>query len=358
MFIFRKNRKNWLVNSRGLPGQGRSSLKHANVNWLREVIEIDLSLVFLLGAGVYVGWNIGANDTANCFGAVVGCSLLTFRKAVFMVAVFAMLGAVLQGHHVMDTIGKGVIKEDLNVLAILVALICSGFFITLATFFRIPTSTSQAVVGGMFGIGLGVGAKVDYSKFIIIAESWIICPFMVMLLSFLLSHLLRLILRRIRTGTIIFQNALGWLAILSGCYVSYSLGANNAGIAVGPIANLGVIQPTILLFIGGFAIVLGATTFGKRVADTVGKSITPLDIPGAFVAQLSSAFGMHLFTFLGIPVSSSSAIVGAVVGVGLVKGAKAVSKKTVLTILLGWALTPMLAAFSSFLVYKLITTVF
>ena len=84
----------------------------------------------------------------------------------------------------------------------------------------------------------------------------------------------------------------------------------------------------------------------------------PLDIPGAFIAQISSAFGMHLFALLGIPVSTSSAIVGAVVGVGLVKGMKAIRKKTIVTILLGWLLTPTLAAGSAFLLYKFIKMVF
>jgi PiT family inorganic phosphate transporter len=135
------------------------------------------------------------------------------------------------------------------------------------------------------------------------------------------------------------------------------MGANNAGNAVGPIANLNIFPPTLLLFIGGISIAVGAITFGKKVADTVGKGITPLDIPGAFVAQVSSAFGMHLFSLFGIPVSTSSAIVGAVVGVGLVKGARAISKKTIATILVGWVLTPTLAGSFSFLLYKVLKLV-
>jgi PiT family inorganic phosphate transporter len=308
--------------------------------------------LILLGAGAYVGWNIGANDTANCIGTSVGCGLLSFKRAVILVAVFTLLGAMLQGQYVMKTIGKGIIREDLNYTAIIVALLCSGFFVTLATFYRIPTSTSQAVVGGVFGIGLAVGADINYSKFIIIAESWLICPVLVMALAYVLSHLLNFIIRRIALSTLLIQNAIGWLAILSACYVAYSMGANNAGNAVGPIANLGIIDPTLLLLIGGIAIAVGAITYGKKVAETVGKGITPLDIPAAFVAQFSSAFGLHLFSVLGIPVSTSSAIVGAVVGVGLVKGAKAISKKTVITILLGWILTPCSAAMSSFVLYK------
>jgi PiT family inorganic phosphate transporter len=315
---------------------------------------IEPILLILLGAGAYVGWNIGANDTANCIGTSVGCGLISFKKAVFLVGVFTVLGAMLQGQHVMKTIGKGIVRGDLNYTAIIVALLCSGFFVTLATFYRIPTSTSQAVVGGVFGIGLAIGADVNYAKFIIIAESWLICPVLVMALAYISSHLLNFITRRIALSALLIQNAIGWLAILSACYVAYSMGANNAGNAVGPIANLGIIDPALLLMIGGIAIAVGAITYGKKVAETVGKGITPLDIPAAFVAQFASAVGLHLFSVLGIPVSTSSAIVGAVVGVGLVKGAKAISRKTVITILLGWILTPCSAAVSSFVLYKAI----
>jgi len=254
----------------------------------------------------------------------------------------------------MKTIGKGIVKQDLDYTAIFVALLCSGFFVTMATFFRIPTSTSQAIVGGVLGIGLAVGAEINTSKLITIAESWIVCPLLVMALAYGLYFLLNLLLKKIRISTLLIQNALGKAAILASCYVAYSMGANNAGNAVGPIANLGIINNKLLLLIGGISIAIGAATYGKKVADTVGKGITPLDIPGAFIAQMASAFGMHLFSIFGIPVSTSSAIVGAVVGVGLVKGARSISKKTIATILIGWVLTPTLAASASFLLYKLI----
>jgi PiT family inorganic phosphate transporter len=312
----------------------------------------------MLGAGAYVGWNIGANDTANCIGTSVGCGLITFKKAVILVALFSFIGAMLQGGQVMKTIGKGIVRQDLDYIAIFVALLCSGFFVTLATFYRIPTSTSQAIVGGVLGIGLAVRAEINYSKLITIAESWLICPVMVMILAYVLYRLLILLLRRIKKSYMLVQNALGRLAILSACYVAYSMGANNAGNAVGPIANLGLFPPALLLGIGGVAIAFGAVTYGKKVADTVGKGITPLDIPGALVAQLSSAFGMHLFSMFGIPVSTSSAIVGAVVGVGLVRGAKAISKKTLFTILGGWVLTPTLSATTAFLIYRGIKMLF
>ena len=313
--------------------------------------------MFILGAGAYVGWNIGANDTANCVGTTVGCGLISFRNAVILVSIFALLGALLQGQHVMYTIGKGIVKADLNYLAVIIALVSSGFFVTLATFYKIPTSTSQAIVGGVVGIGLALNAEIDHSKLISIVESWIICPIMVMVLAFALMYILNIILRKFESRTFLMQHAMGRLAILSACYTAYALGANHAGNAVGPIANLGIFHPKLLLFIGGLTIALGAATYGKKVAHTVGTGITPLDIPAAFVAQISSAFGMHLFSMLGIPVSTSSAIVGAVVGVGLVKGAKAISTKMILTILMGWILTPTMAAAAAYICYRTITVI-
>jgi len=309
----------------------------------------------LLGAGLYVGWNIGANDTANCIGTTLGCGLIPFRLAALLVAVFATLGAFLQGGSVMETIGSGIVSSSLHPTALLVALLCSGFFVTLATFLKIPTSTSQAVVGAIAGIGFAAHSEVNIHTFIVILESWIFCPILVLILGFILMCLMRLFLRMYGKKTLIFQHILGWLTIFSACYVAYSLGANNAGNAVGLVSRLGFFNRRLLLLLGGLSIALGALTYGKKVSDTVGKGITSLDVPGAFVAQVSSAFGVHFFSMLGIPVSTSSAIVSAVVGVGLVKGGRNISRKTIFTIVSGWILTPAFALAFSFLVYKGIT---
>ena len=311
-------------------------------------------LIILLFAGAYVGWNIGANDTANCIGTTIGAGLLSYRRAVLLVAGFAILGAILQGQHVMKTIGKGIVQEDLNVLAVCVVLLCSGLFVTIATFKQIPTSTSQAIVGGVVGVGLAIDAPIYTTKFWTIAGSWVVCPVMVMALAFMLSKAIGVILNHVKSSILIIQQVMGWLAILSGCYVAYSMGANNAGNAVGPISSLGLFPQVSLLAIGGSAIAVGAITYGRKVANTVGKEITPLDVRGAFAAQTASAAGTHLFSVLGIPVSTSSAIVGAVIGVGLVKGARTISRKTVLRILIGWVLTPCLAAITSFSIYTML----
>ncbi|HDR16394.1 MAG TPA: hypothetical protein ENN79_13115, partial [Desulfobacteraceae bacterium] len=76
-------------------------------------IDLGFSILFLLFSGAYVGWNIGANDTANCIGTTVGCGLLNFRRGVVLVGIFAFMGSVFGGHRVMHTLGTGIVKTDL-----------------------------------------------------------------------------------------------------------------------------------------------------------------------------------------------------------------------------------------------------
>lgn len=299
-----------------------------------------------------MGWNIGANDTANCIGTTLGCGLVSFRIASILVAVFATLGALLQGGDVMETIGSGIVRSALQPMALLVALLSAGFFVTLATFFKVPTSTSQAVVGAIAGIGFATQSEVNARTFVFILESWVFCPIMVLVLAFICMYLMRIFLRIYGKKTLLFQHILGWLTIFSACYVAYSLGADNAGNAVGLLSRAGFLNDRLLLLLGGLSIALGAVTYGKKVSDTVGKGITSLDVPGAFIAQVSSATGVHFFSMLGVPVSTSSAIVSAVVGVGLVKGGRNISRKTVFTIVSGWIFTPALALAFSFLLYR------
>jgi PiT family inorganic phosphate transporter len=334
----------------------------------------------LILAGFYVGWNIGANDAANCIGTTVGAGILSYRKAVLLMAVFVILGGALQGHHVMKTVGKGIVISEAEAYeahnetppppefrayfpedrlpdgAILVALLSAGFFVTLATFSRVPVSTSQAIVGGVAGTGIGiVGMEASYFKLGVIARimgAWVISPILTMILAFGLYLLIGWWLRR--TDGVIWDRAVGIGVLVSAAYVSYSLGANDVGNAIGPLLSKYPDNGLQLALLGGVAMATGAYTFGARVTQTVGKSITPLDYAGALSAQMAAAFGVHMFSMAGIPVSTSQAVVGGVIGVGLTKGAQAVSTRRIATIFVGWILTPTCAALFAALVYRLL----
>lgn len=337
--------------------------------------------IVLLLVGFYVGWNIGANDAANCIGTMVGARVMSFRKAAMLMGICVILGGTLQGHHVMKTVGKGIVitsAEDyrkvngesapdelkkhfpdgrLPDLAIFVALLSAGIFVTIATFTRVPVSTSQAIVGGVAGVGIGiVGFQEGYVRTEVlwkIMSCWAVSPVLCMIMAFLLYLVLGKILNRV--GPLRSSRILSVLVILAACYVSFSLGANDVGNAIGPLLNRFPDHGIYLALLGGIAMAVGALTFGQRVTDTVGKSITPLNMGGAFAAQASAAAGVHVFSMMGIPVSTSQAVVEAVIGVGLTRGARAVSGKKIVEIVTGWVLAPACAALFSYLLYRLIS---
>ena len=315
-------------------------------------------LIVLLLAGFYVGWNIGANDAANCIGTSVGSGIISYKRAIILMAIFVTLGAVLQGHYVMKTVGKGIVQARLPARAILVALLSSGFFVSLATFFKLPVSTSQSIVGGVLGVGIGVfGVHSEFIQYAVLRKiflTWVLCPFLTMTLAAILYLCLVTFLRRFKK--MLFWNKIITAgAILSACYVAYSLGANDVGNAIGPLLNKYPESGFYLAVLGGVALAVGAITYGRKVTETVGKTITPLDIPGAFAAQLSAGFGIHLFSMLGVPVSTTQSIVGAIIGVGLVRGIKTVSVRQIIRIVIGWVATPTSAAIFSFLLYRLLS---
>lgn len=307
-----------------------------------------MELIILFTAGAYVGWNIGANDAANCIGTSVGSGLLSYKKGILLVAVFVVVGALLQGQNVMKTIGKGIVTAELPTAAVFAALLSAGLFVTLATWFKLPVSTSQAIVGGVAGVGFSTGLEVNVAKLATIAQVWVVCPFLTGLLAFIFYKLLSIPIRKIQRPEL-WDQVINVLLVGSAGYVAFSLGANDVGNSVGPIANLGV-HTSWLSLLGGVALATGALTFGRRFTETVGSGITPLDPLSASAAQLAAALGVHFFSVLGIPVSTSQ----SVVGVGFVHGVKAIERRRVFEILGGWVATPTVAGLFSFGLYRLI----
>ncbi|MBN1859408.1 anion permease [Candidatus Bipolaricaulota bacterium] len=312
------------------------------------------SLIVLLLAGTYLGWNIGANDAGNCLGTVVGSGMLSYRRAVIIVSIAALAGATLQGSQVMETIGTGIVSEQLPFAGVLVSLLSAGIFVTVATVLGLPVSTGEAIVGAVAGVGWSAGLAVNTGTLLTIAEVWVICPILTGLISFVLYHLLSRALSRTR-GLLAADRFVHGLLLASSAYVAFTMGASNAGKAVGPIANLDLgINERLLPILGGVALVIGILSFGKRVASTIGGGIVKLDPLTAGCAQTAAAIAIHTFTLAGIPVSTSQAVVGAVIGVGIVKGMRTVRGHRVARISLGWIATPTASALLAFLVYRLV----
>lgn len=322
---------------------------------------MDLLLIgFVLIMSIGVGWSIGANDAANSLGTAVGSRVLTLRQAILLISVFGFLGAFLQGSYVAKTIGKGIvpISELDRGLALYIALVASFAacaWVVLATYWKMPISTSHSIVGAVAGAGLAVHAPVKWKVLSDIFICWIITPIGAAILGYIFYRISKNLFYRIIPRRYL-KFTMAALIIISGCYVAYSWGANDVANATGVIIGAGILSSTHSIILGGLAIVLGIVTWGYKVIETIGSEITHLMPVMAFSAQLASAINVHMYTVFGIPVSTSHSIVGAIFGVGLVKGVRVVNLRIMREIIICWIATPFVSGLISFLVLKFLVS--
>ncbi len=303
-----------------------------------------------------VGWSIGANDAANSLGTAVGSKVVTLKQAIILIAIFGFLGAFLQGAHVTRTIGKGIVainelEGNLPLFLAMVSAFSACAWVVLATYWKMPISTSHSIVGAVAGAGLAIGTPVNWKVLLDIFICWIITPVGAAILGFLFYIIFKNIFYRFMPRRYI-KVTMTVLIILSGCYVAYSWGANDVANATGVIVGAGILTPTVSIILGGAAIVLGIVTWGYKVIETIGSNITHLLPIMAFSAQLASALNVHVYTLFGIPVSTSHSIVGAIFGVGLVRGVRVLNMSIAKDMILCWLATPFISGIISFLILK------
>ncbi|MFN4133884.1 MAG: anion permease [Candidatus Hadarchaeales archaeon] len=318
--------------------------------------------IFILIVGFFVAWDIGANDTANHVGVAIGSRILPYRKAIALVIIFVVLGAILEGFKNMQTVGKGIIlpgPSGINPLAeapgaALGAMLAAAIWVFMATVFGLPISTSNSMVGGVIGAGLlitmiqpNLGAAIQYSKLVVIAVSWVLNPLIAAIWALLISKLITRVLRRIK-NIVMFNQVLSGIVIIASAYSAYVMGANDVGTSTGAIyGSLGGSMQLVALF-GAVALCVGTITFSRRVIHTVGTGITELHPATAFAAQFATALTVWSFVQFGLPVSTSQAIVGGVAGAGLARGAGMVSKEKLYKIFAAWVVTPLVTCAVSF----------
>ncbi|HNW39015.1 MAG TPA: inorganic phosphate transporter [Candidatus Omnitrophota bacterium] len=310
-----------------------------------------VALVLLMAASV--GWSIGANDAANSLGTAVGSKVLTLRQAIFLIAIFGLLGAYLQGSFVTKTIGKGIVpldqlEKNVSLYIAVVASFAACAWVILATYWKMPISTSHSIVGAVAGAGLAVHASVKWIMLRDIFICWIFTPLGAAVLGYIFFKLLQNSLYRIIPRKYL-KPVITLSIILSGCYVAFTWGANDVANAVGVISGTGVLTPKMSVIFGGLAIVLGIMTWGYKVIETIGSEITRLLPIMALSAQLASSVNVQIYTLFGIPVSTSHSIVGAIVGVGMVRGIRVLNFRIMKDMILCWLATPFISGIISYI---------
>ncbi len=303
--------------------------------------------MFRLLSGIFMGWSLGANDSANIFGTAVFSRMVKFKTALIWLCIMIILGSMLQGAAGMHTL-SGLVKQNLNT-AFITAL-AAALTVTVMTYLNLPVSTSQAMVGAIIGIGIVIG-HVDLSKLPKVFACWIGTPVGCVIATLILYPLLSKILAKLKLNIFQQDSVLRIGLIVVGCYGAYSLGANNVANVTGIYIETGLLTIPQALILGSLSICFGAITYSKRVMQTVGEKLVKLDPFSAFVAVLSMSIILNIYAIVGVPVSSSQAIVGAVLGIGFVKGVKTINLKTLTNIVIGWITTPLIAMMVSMAMY-------
>ncbi|MFW5923638.1 MAG: inorganic phosphate transporter [Planctomycetota bacterium] len=336
-----------------------------------------------LSSGLFLGWSLGANDAANVFGTAVGTRMLRFRTAAVLGAICVVIGAVLEGSGPSATLGKlGAVDAIGGAFTVALAAAIS---VTLMTRLKIPVSTSQAIVGAIVGWNLFSGHSTDYDTLLRIVATWVVCPGLAALFATGIYYVVRALLEKCKIHLLTLDAYTRMGLIVVGMAGAYSLGANNIANVMGvfvPAAPLPDIQITsglaitgtqLLFLLGGIAISVGIFTYSHHVMETVGRDLFRLSPITAFIVVLSHSMVLYVFaseglrdalTSLGlpsiplVPVSSSQAIVGAILGIALAKGARNIDWRVLGGIASGWVTTPFLAGGVSYVTLFIMQNVF
>jgi len=338
---------------------------------------------FFLSSGLFLGWSLGANDASNVFGTAVVSRMIRFRTAAICCSIFVLLGAVISGAGASHTLGKlGAVDAIAGAFVVALAAALSVYLMTLAKY---PVSTSQAIVGAIIGWNFFSGSATDHNALIKIMSTWVACPILSAIIAVIFYKLAKLLISSRKIHIFKLDRITRYGLLLAGVFGSYSLGANNIANVVGvflPVAPFDeiVLFDTIafssaqqLFLLGGLAIGLGVFTYSRRVMETVGGGIFKLSPIMALVAVWSHSIVLFLFSSQGletfllghglpsiplVPVSSSQAIVGAVIGMGLLKDGRNIRWRTVGGITCGWISTPLIAGIISFFCLFFVQNVF
>ena len=299
---------------------------------------------------VFFGWTLGRNDAANIYGTTVTSGILKYRSAALISSFAVLVGAILGGAGGMQTLSS---LSSHTLLSASVNAAAAGISVLLLNRLGLPVSSSQAVVGSIVGIGL-LSGSVDWLVVLKIVSCWITTPLVAAIVALFLYRLIGVAFKRVRS--ILVQDILlKSLAVIVGGFGSFALGANNVANITGTFADIIGVEKAVL--IGGLSISAGAIMFSKRVMYTIGTKIVALESFASVIALLAQSLTVLIYAFIGVPVSVSQAIVGAVIGVGLARGSRNFDARLLKRIIFGWVSTPVISGLISVALYIAINSI-
>jgi PiT family inorganic phosphate transporter len=318
------------------------------------------ALVALIAVALFFDFLNGLHDAANSIATIVSTRVLRPQYAVLWAAFFNFIAFLFFGLHVATTVGTGIVDASVTDARVIFGALMGAIVWNIITWtLGIPSSSSHALIGGLVGAGAakaGLGAIV-WSGLGKTAAAIVLSP----LLGFVLALLLTLIVSWIfvRSTPYAVDATFRWLQFVSASLYSLGHGGNDAQKTMGIIAVLLYSQGRIGEFHVPFWVVIACqaamgvgTLFGGwRIVHTMGSRITRLTPVQGFSAETGGAITLFLATWLGIPVSTTHTITGAIIGVGAARRVSAVRWNVTTNIVVAWVITMPAAALVGALFY-------
>ncbi|MBQ3228578.1 MAG: anion permease [Clostridia bacterium] len=370
-------------------------------------------IYLLLFAGLFMGWSLGTNDAANAFGTAVATRVVKYRTAIIIIAAMVLLGSIIQGsddidklssistnnevsadvqdmenigvefekdadgNYVLDENDHYIIKSKDNIdeaalktlrlksaIKAAIIFVCAALTVFVMSYLKFPVSANQAVTGAIIGWGL---FHADYKNPDVLStnlkeigkfmSTWLLNPLGAALIAFVIVFVFKKFFEAKVESLKGYDKVIKIGYIVAGAYSAYTIGINSSASVTafyydsfGVGANI-LTSARLTAILGGVAIAVGVLTYSKKVMMTVGGSIANISQIDGFLVILSSALAITVMkVLLGIPVSTSQAVVGAVVGAGLVKGPKNVNFGVFKRIAIAWVSSPTAAGLMTYIV--------
>lgn len=342
-----------------------------------------LNFLLFLSSGLFLGWSLGANDGATIFGTAVGSRMLKFKNAAIIASLFIIIGAVISGNGTTSTLNH---LGNINTAAgAFIVELAAALTIYLMVRSKIITSTSQSIVGAIIGWNFYSLKSTDYGLFSTIASTWIICPILAAIFAIAIYHISKLFLK-ICHISLLKQDAYIRLGlILSGAFSAYALGANNIANVMGVFVKSNILNPLplpfnialtstqVLFLIGAIAIAVGIFTYSKKNTETVGQDIMQISPFVAWIVVISQSLVLFVFaspllhnfllsnnlpTIPQVPVSCSQATIGAIMGIGIIKGGYCINWRLISRMALGWIATPIISGLICYISLFVLSNIF
>jgi len=283
-----------------------------------------------------------------------GSKTLSMKELLILAVVFAILGALLLGNAVSETVGKDLLSFTVTNAVVLTILISTAIWLIVSGALGLPISTTHATIGAIIGVGFLLGGALGVNWLTILEMSiwWLLSPVIGYIITYATYKLIHKFIINKLSGFRSFVKTEKYFSyILLGviCWTAFSRAGNDCSNAVGIVVGVSTgIDTNLLLLFTGLSLASGIVILGRAVIKNVG-TITELHPSTAFASEIPTAIILFVGTLFGIPLSGSHMLVASLIG--LAKARRAPTKKGMWKIVAIWLLTFPIAAILSIIIY-------